>query len=354
MVRSIPEDSVARFALVGCTNFVVSFTAFVLSFNYLPPGAVAALAGLVGGRGASSHTPPSRLARARPRARVSPPAASRRRERDRVSCGHGEQLPAEPLVDVSRDDRQCAAAGAALRRLEPVQPHDGYSGDVRPRRRARAPVARRVGSAHGRGCGGQLRRLQALGVRAARGRHRGAMTRAAGGARLIVNADDFGLSEAVNRAVIEAHEHGIVTSTSIMAGGSAFEHAAALATRTPTLDVGVHLTLTEQQPVAESVPSLVGADGQFAPHATDFAKRWLRGTIALADVRTELDAQIRRVRAHGVRPTHLDGHQHVHVLPGIARVVAELAREHGIRAVRVPTERPRSYMLKDLGGAKRL
>ena len=180
------------------------------------------------------------------------------------------------------------------------------------------------------------------------------MTRAADGTRLIVNADDFGLSEAVNRAVIEAHEHGIVTSTSIMAGGGAFEHAAALASRCPTLDVGVHLTLTEQRPVADSVPSLVGADGQFAPHATDFARRWLRGGISLSDVRKELDAQIRRVRAHGVRPTHLDGHQHVHVLPGIARVVAELAREHGIGAVRVPTERPRGYMLRDIGGLKRL
>jgi hopanoid biosynthesis associated protein HpnK len=180
------------------------------------------------------------------------------------------------------------------------------------------------------------------------------MTRTAGGVRLIVNADDFGLSEAVNRAVIEAHENGIVTSTSIMAGGAAFEHAANLAARCPTLDVGVHLTLTEQQPVAESVPSLVCADGRFAPHAVDFAKRSLRGAIALGDVHKELDAQIRRALAHGVRPTHLDGHQHVHVLPGVARVVAELAREHGIRAVRVPTERPRGYMLKDLGGLKRL
>jgi hopanoid biosynthesis associated protein HpnK len=180
------------------------------------------------------------------------------------------------------------------------------------------------------------------------------MTSAAGRVRLIVNADDFGLSEAVNRAVIEAHEHGIVTSTSIMAGGSAFEHAAELAVRCPTLDVGVHLTLTEQRPVAESVPSLVRSDGRFAPHATDFARHWLRGAIALADVRRELDAQIRRVRAHGVRPTHLDGHQHVHVLPGIARVVAELAREHGIGAVRLPIERPRGYMLKDLGNLKRV
>jgi predicted glycoside hydrolase/deacetylase ChbG (UPF0249 family) len=102
------------------------------------------------------------------------------------------------------------------------------------------------------------------------------------------------------------------------------------------------------------VPSLVGADGRFAPHATDFAKRRLRGAIALGDVHKELDAQIRRVRAHGVQPTHLDGHQHVHVLPGIARVVARLANDHGIRAVRVPTEPPRGYMLTDLGSLKRL
>jgi chitin disaccharide deacetylase len=180
------------------------------------------------------------------------------------------------------------------------------------------------------------------------------MTRAAGEIRLIVNADDFGLSEAVNHAVIEAHERGIVTSTSIMAGGAAFEHAADLAARCPTLDVGVHLTLTELRPVADSVPSLVGADGTFAPHATELTKRCLRGAISLADVRRELDAQIRRVLAHGVQPTHLDGHQHVHVLPGIARVVAELAREHGIRAARVPVERPRGYMLKDVGSLKRL
>jgi predicted glycoside hydrolase/deacetylase ChbG (UPF0249 family) len=180
------------------------------------------------------------------------------------------------------------------------------------------------------------------------------MTRKSDGARLIVHADDFGLSEAVNRAVLEAHENGIVTSTSIMAGGDAFEHAAALASRCRSLDVGVHLTLTEQRPVAPSVPSLVGADGQFAPHARQFAKRYLRGKIALADVRTELDAQIRRAREHGVQPTHLDGHQHVHALPGIARVVADLARAHGIRAVRVPAERLRAYMLKDLAGLKRV
>ncbi|HUO66260.1 MAG TPA: ChbG/HpnK family deacetylase, partial [Gammaproteobacteria bacterium] len=110
------------------------------------------------------------------------------------------------------------------------------------------------------------------------------MTRAAGGARLIVNADDFGLSEAVNRAVIQAHENGIVTSTSIMAGGVAFEHAAGLAARCPTLGVGVHLTLTEQRPLigAAAAASLVDADGKFAPHLVQFASLYVRGKVNLA------------------------------------------------------------------------
>jgi chitin disaccharide deacetylase len=182
------------------------------------------------------------------------------------------------------------------------------------------------------------------------------MTRADRGARLIVHADDFGLSEAVNRAVIAAHENGIVTAASLMAGGDAFEHAVALAKGHPTLDVGVHLTLTEQRPTAPAadVPSLVGPDGKFAPHAFQFAKRYLRGDIALTHVRAELDAQIRRVVDHGLVPSHLDGHQHVHVLPGIARIVAELAGAYGIRAVRCPAERLRGYMLKDLARAKRV
>lgn len=180
------------------------------------------------------------------------------------------------------------------------------------------------------------------------------MTRAATGSRLIVHADDFGLSAAVNRAVLAGHVNGIVTSTSIMAGGDAFDDAVSLVSRCPSLDVGVHLTLTEQRPVANSVPSLVDSEGRFAPHATRFATRYLRGEVALADVRTELDAQIRRVREHGIAPTHLDGHQHVHVLPGIARIVAQLANEHGIRSVRVPAERLRGYMLKDPSRLKRV
>ena len=173
--------------------------------------------------------------------------------------------------------------------------------------------------------------------------------------RLIVHADDFGSAEAVNHGIVAAHDRGIVTSTSLMATGPAFDHAVALAKSRPKLDVGVHLVLTEQRPLAgAAVASLVGHDGRFPPHVVQLAGKQLRGAISLAEVRIELDAQIRRVRAAGIAVSHLDGHQHVHVLPGVARVVAELAAAHGISAVRYPSERVRGYMLRSFRHARRV
>lgn len=173
--------------------------------------------------------------------------------------------------------------------------------------------------------------------------------------RLIVNADDFGMAEAVNQGIVEAHDRGIVTSASLMATGGAFAHAVALAKTRPKLAVGVHLTLTEQRPLTGSAAtSLVGADGRFPPHLVQFAGLHMRGKVALTQVRAELDAQIRKVRDAGIAVSHLDGHQHVHVLPGIAAIVAELAAAYGIRAVRYPTERVRAYMLRHVGNARRL
>jgi len=176
------------------------------------------------------------------------------------------------------------------------------------------------------------------------------------GVRLIVHADDFGIAEAVNRGIVEAHEHGIVTSTSIMATGAAFAHAVALAKSHPTLDLGVHLTLTEERPLLADTAavSLVGADGRFPPHVAQFAGLQLRGKISSAAVRAELDAQVRKVLDTGLAVSHLDGHQHVHVLPRVAAIVAELAARYGISAVRYPAERVRAYMLRRLGRARRL
>lgn len=174
--------------------------------------------------------------------------------------------------------------------------------------------------------------------------------------RLIVNADDFGIAEAVNRGIVEAFDRGIVTSTSIMATGPAFEHAVELARSRPALAVGVHLVLTEQRPLVGpgAAPTLVAADGRFASHLTQLLGKQLRGQIALPEVRLELDAQLRRVRDAGIAISHIDGHQHVHVLPRIAGVVAELAAKYGVSAVRYPAERLRRYMLRNLRHAKRV
>jgi hopanoid biosynthesis associated protein HpnK len=155
---------------------------------------------------------------------------------------------------------------------------------------------------------------------------------------LIVNADDLGLHEDINRGIYLAHSKGIVTSTSLVACGEAFADASAMIQECPDLDVGVHLTLIEERPLSSprEVPGLVGADGRFLPSYRRLTARVLGGRVSPGEVRKELRAQIERVVATGRRPSHLDGHQHVHVLPMIWRVVTELASEYGIRWIRIP------------------
>ena len=159
-------------------------------------------------------------------------------------------------------------------------------------------------------------------------------------ARLIVNADDFGLTTRVNQGVLEAHSRGILTSASIMPVGRAFDHAAQLARATGALDVGIHLTLVEERPLlpAHEIPSLVGPDGRFLRHADRFVLRYLAGRIDLGDVRRELAEQCRKVLGAGLSPSHLDSHQHLHLLPAVLDVVIELSRELGIPAIRLAHE----------------
>lgn len=157
---------------------------------------------------------------------------------------------------------------------------------------------------------------------------------------LIVNADDFGLHPEVNRAIIVGHSGGCVTSASIMPGGAAFADAVRLAADHPALGVGVHLTLVAELPVSDpaAIPTLVGADGRLASHYPAFIARLLRGAVSLADVRTELTAQVAKAVAAGIRPTHLDSHQHLHVLPGVADIVLDIAAAYHIPAIRIPGE----------------
>lgn len=176
------------------------------------------------------------------------------------------------------------------------------------------------------------------------------------GPRLIVHADDFGLSRSVNEGILEAHSCGILTSASVMASGEAFNHAIQLVRATPSLDVGVHLTLTEERPVLgrADIPTLLNEQGLFHANPGVFMQRYLSRSISLDDVRREFDAQIGRVAEQGIRISHLDGHQHLHMVPGIRRVVGELAKKYAIPAIRFPRERLQGYMFRDVQNWSRL
>lgn len=159
------------------------------------------------------------------------------------------------------------------------------------------------------------------------------------GRPLVVNADDLGLTVGVNRAVRRAHVEGIVTATSVLAVGRAFDDAVAMLRDTPTLDLGVHLALVGEDPplsLAASVPTLVDRRGNFPPTYRHFLVRAATGRVDRDEVRREFSAQLDAVRASGIPITHLDTHQHVHLWPPVAAVVLDLAAEAGIPQVRLP------------------
>jgi predicted glycoside hydrolase/deacetylase ChbG (UPF0249 family) len=157
---------------------------------------------------------------------------------------------------------------------------------------------------------------------------------------LIVNADDLGWTEGVNRGIAETHRNGIVTSASLLANGRAFSSGVELARTTPALGVGVHLNLSDGEPVAgrELVNTLLNERGELDGRPESLLLRLARRSILLEEVEREWDAQIQKVRDSGIEPTHLDGHKHVQMLPGLFEIALRLAKRHGIRAVRVSHE----------------
>ncbi|MBP2654497.1 MAG: YdjC family protein [Firmicutes bacterium] len=158
--------------------------------------------------------------------------------------------------------------------------------------------------------------------------------------RLIINADDFGLHPAVNQGIIEGYQAGCVTSTTIMACGKAFAAAAEQALGQPGLGVGVHLTLVGEKPVTDAgnVQSLVDSEGQFPSSYPQFLSRFFQRKIKLDEVYCELRSQVVKAAASGLALTHLDSHQHLHVLPGIIDIVLKIASEFSIKALRIPAE----------------
>ncbi len=155
--------------------------------------------------------------------------------------------------------------------------------------------------------------------------------------RLIVNADDLGVGERRNKGVLEAHLRGIVTATSLIANGDALDDAIALLREAPGLDCGLHLNLSVGRPVGGWYRTLVGPDGAF--HGKEEARR--RADAGLFDpeeVEREAESQWRKVTDSGIPVSHLDSHHHLHIYGNLFEPVARVARQHGVRFVRVPLE----------------
>jgi predicted glycoside hydrolase/deacetylase ChbG (UPF0249 family) len=159
--------------------------------------------------------------------------------------------------------------------------------------------------------------------------------------RLIVNADDFGLTAGVNRAILELHQGGVLTSATLMARAAATEAAAAIACATPSLGVGCHVVLVDGDPIlpAEQVATLADAKtGKLQPKLGGFLRQLLTGRIRDTEIEAESAAQIDSVRRLGVRLSHIDTHKHTHMFPAVLRPVLRAAKAAGIRAVRNPFE----------------
>jgi hopanoid biosynthesis associated protein HpnK len=146
--------------------------------------------------------------------------------------------------------------------------------------------------------------------------------------KLIVTADDLGLTPGINRGILRAFQDGIVTSASLLVTGSAFEEAVALARQNPKLDVGLHLALVEERAVLERelLPTLVDDTGRFPRTSGEFFRRAVLGRINWDEVEREIEAQIARFQKTGLRLSHVDSHQHLHMFPPIFQIVRRFTR----------------------------
>ena len=157
---------------------------------------------------------------------------------------------------------------------------------------------------------------------------------------LIINADDFGFSDDVNTAIIQAHEEGILTSTSLMVTGDAAQEAIALAKNHPHLAVGLHLVLVCGKSVLPpaQIPHLVDSQGNFSDNPTQAGLNYQFNQATRAELRLEISAQLEKFRNSGLNLAHVDGHLHLHVHPVILNILTEFAAEFKIKFIRLPSE----------------
>ncbi|MFH1190307.1 MAG: ChbG/HpnK family deacetylase [Candidatus Omnitrophota bacterium] len=163
--------------------------------------------------------------------------------------------------------------------------------------------------------------------------------------RLIVAADDLGLTKSVNEGIARSYEEGIVTSLNLLPSGEAFSGALSLAGEIGLDEAGAHLALTETSAVTEAsrIPSLVDSSGRFYKGHADFLLKYISGAIRADEIYVEWKAQLERARDSGIRITNLSSHEHIHMLPELFDILIKLAKEYDIPAVRFPhADRSRS------------
>ena len=159
--------------------------------------------------------------------------------------------------------------------------------------------------------------------------------------RLIVNADDFGLTPGVNRAIVEAHSRGIVTSSTLMANGPAFDDAVRKAQTVPDLGIGCHVVLIDGKPVIDGkkLPSIASQQSEgihFRNGLKSFAARALTGRLDPEEIEAEVTAQIRKLQSAGLSVSHVDTHKHTHLFPAVLRPLLRSAKTCGVLGLRNP------------------
>ncbi|MFH1798739.1 MAG: ChbG/HpnK family deacetylase [Candidatus Omnitrophota bacterium] len=167
--------------------------------------------------------------------------------------------------------------------------------------------------------------------------------------KLIINADDFGVSSKVNKAIEECWQSGVITGASVMASGAAFQEAADMLKKLGKFEVGAHLTLTGGfVPTREAglINSLIQRNGGFRNSYKDFGLAYLLKRVDLNQISVEFTGQIEKIKKQGLTITHLDSHEHIHMFPGILRVTASLAKQFNIPYIRMAFE-PFSVVRKE-------
>jgi chitin disaccharide deacetylase len=164
--------------------------------------------------------------------------------------------------------------------------------------------------------------------------------------RLIINADDFGLTAGVNRGILEAHNGGVVTSSTLMANGQSFDDAVCLAQSAPRLHIGCHVVLIDGTPLLSRMqvqslldPAQVTGEGpRFRTALSSFAGCAVLGRLAPEEIEAETAAQISRLQSAGIAVSHLDSHKHVHLFPSVLQPILRAAKARGVQGIRNPFE----------------